>query len=127
MRVAASSVGRRVGRKVLRRPKRHSLPVTTALRETITHTLAQFPDLRDRLRHEAWSEGPALGEHERMAAFMGELTRAVAETMEGGALEALDDRDVRAIADHAVSYALLPRPSGPVRGRPLPAQPGPAR
>lgn len=107
VRVAASSVGRRVGRKVLRKPKRASLPVTKALRDTITHTLAQFPDLRDRLRREAWRSGPALGEHERMAQFMGELTRSVALAMESGAIEAFEDRDIRAAADHVVSYALL--------------------
>jgi glycosyltransferase involved in cell wall biosynthesis/predicted metal-dependent phosphoesterase TrpH len=107
VRVAASSVGRRVRRKVLRRPKRDSLPVTTALRHSFQQVLDRFPDLRDRLRHDAWRDGPALGEHLRMAAFMSELTRAVAGAMEDGAMDALEDRDFRAIADHVVSYALL--------------------
>ncbi|MCH8270593.1 MAG: glycosyltransferase [Planctomycetes bacterium] len=99
-------VGRALRRKLRRRPGRER-PIVQALRETLKPVLQRYPDLRARLDPVRWIEGPALGEHERMAEFTDELTAAIGRAMARPALDALRERDLRRAREYGDSYLLL--------------------
>ncbi|MEL6499340.1 MAG: glycosyltransferase [Planctomycetota bacterium] len=92
---------------LLGKRKSKSLPITTALRETIGPVLEKYPDLRERLSPEAWTAGSALSEHERMAEFADDLSAALSKAMASGAIDALRKRDKNGLVDHLMSYSIL--------------------
>ncbi len=92
---------------LLGKRKSKSLPITTALRETIGPVLERYPDLKERLDPSAWTAGSALSEHERMAAFADDLSAALSRAMASGAIDALRKRDKNRVVDHVMSYAVL--------------------
>lgn len=94
-------------RKRLARRKRSPMPVIEALRASIEPMLIKYPELRDRLDPAAWTQGPALADHDRMAAFADDLTEAMTAFMSSGALEALRKRDKLGIVDHTLSYLIV--------------------
>ncbi|MEM1072392.1 MAG: glycosyltransferase, partial [Planctomycetota bacterium] len=92
---------------LLGKRKSRSLPITTALRETIAPVLERYPDLRTRLDPDTWADGSALSDHERMAAFADDLSAALSKAMASGAVDALRKRDKNKIVDHLMSYGVL--------------------
>ncbi|HED54196.1 MAG TPA: glycosyltransferase [Phycisphaerales bacterium] len=87
--------------------KRQSLPITTALRDTIGPVLEAYPDLRERFDPARWSEGSALSQHERMADFADDLSTALSRAMASGALDSIRKHDKLGIVDHLISYSIL--------------------
>lgn len=94
-------------RKRFSRRKRGTMPVMEALRSSIEPVLTKYPELRDRLDPATWTHGPALADHDRMAAFADDLTDAMTTFMSSGALEAVRKRDKIGIVDHTLSYAIV--------------------
>lgn len=103
MRLAAHTVKR----KVIRRRNRRSLPILRALRTSIGPVLERYPDLRERLDPDRWTDGTPLSDHDRMAQFADELAAAVNHALTDSGLRALRKRDRAGVIDHLVSYAVL--------------------
>lgn len=95
-----------VRRRVLRRGRRLD-PLAQALRECFGPVAAQYGDLTARLDPAGRRDGPAIAEHERMAAFVHDLHAAMHRAMGSGTLRALKARDGTAIIDHLASAAIL--------------------
>ncbi len=93
--------------KLLGSRRRKPNPLLGGLRETLGPVLAKFPELADRLSAEGRSDGCALADHERMAAFADELTVALARNLGGPAWRAVCKRDTSGIADHLMPFAIL--------------------
>lgn len=92
---------------LLGKRKSKSLPITSALRETIAPVLERYPDLKERLDPSTWTDGSALSEHERMAEFADDLSAALSKAMASGAIDALRKRDKNKVVDHLMSYGVL--------------------
>lgn len=99
-------------RKLFRRRKK-SLPLVAALRESIGPALEQFPELRAKLRPEAWRDGAAIADHDRMAAFMDVLSASVSQALSSSVVRSVKKRDRNAVADHLLSYAILQAAQAP--------------
>lgn len=93
-------------RKLFKRKKK-TLPIVNALRESIGPALEQFPEIRAKLRPEAWREGAALGDHDRMAEFMDTLSASVSHALSSSVVRSVKKRDRNALADHLLSYGIL--------------------
>ncbi|HBS28441.1 MAG TPA: hypothetical protein DEB06_03090 [Phycisphaerales bacterium] len=87
--------------------KRKSLPVLSALRETLGPILESYPDLRAALDPSAWSDGAPISHHERMEAFTDELCSAMNAFMASGAVRSIRERDKIGIVDHLISYLVV--------------------
>ena len=82
-------------------------PLIQALRDTIKPLLEQYPELKDRLDPATWDNGAPIASHERMAAFIDDLTETVTRAMAGTAKDAIRLRDRDGIVSHLISYLLL--------------------
>lgn len=90
-----------------RKAKRRSLPIVRALRKELKPLLERYPDIRERMDPQAWASGAAVSQHERMAEFVQDLTRALSRSMTPGAAKAFSKRDPHGLVDHVMSYAIL--------------------
>ncbi|MEM8756854.1 MAG: glycosyltransferase [Planctomycetota bacterium] len=104
LRLAAHMAKRKL---LLGKRKSRSMPITAALRESISPVLEKYPDLRARLDPDTWADGSALSDHDRMAAFADDLSAALSKAMASGAIDALRKRDKNQIVDHLMSYTVL--------------------
>jgi len=87
--------------------KKRSLPVVQALRASLGPVIERYPDLKERLNPETWSDGAPIAQHERMAEFVDDLSGVLNGWMASGAVKALRERDKLGIVDHLISYALV--------------------
>lgn len=97
----------KVAQKVWLKRRKKSLPVLRALKKNMRPVLEKYPDLRDRLDPDVWSDGTAVSQHERMAEFVSDLTAALQSSMGPSAIKAFRKRDAGKITEHLISYAIL--------------------
>ncbi|MAY75669.1 MAG: hypothetical protein CMJ31_13320 [Phycisphaerae bacterium] len=104
-RVAAYTVARKMW--LPKRARTKPLPIVRALRKELKPVLERFPEIRDRLKPETWSDGAAVSQHEAMADFVQELTHALSRSMGPSAVRSLRKRDPNDLTAHLMSYAFL--------------------
>lgn len=92
-------------RRLLKRKRTH--PLVRALRDSIGPILDQYPDLRQRLSPEAWAQGAAISQHERMASFIDDLLDGLRTSLTPGVRKSFARRDKLAIVDHLISFAII--------------------
>lgn len=92
-------------RRILKRKRTH--PLVRALRDSIGPILDQYPDLRQRLSPEAWAQGAAISQHERMASFIDDLLDTLRTSLTPGVRASFARRDKVAIVDHLISFAII--------------------
>lgn len=98
-------------KRILRRKRTH--PLVRALRDSIGPILEKYPDLRQRLSPDAWSQGAAISEHERMASFIDDLLDVLRASLGPGVKRSFARRDKAAIVDHLLSYAIIEAAQAP--------------
>jgi len=97
-----------VKRKMIKRKRRRSRPIIDSLREVIGPLLEQYPDMRERLRPEAWSaQGSALSDHERMAEFADDMARALNDALATRTAKRWKKRDRQGVLDCLSGYLLV--------------------
>ncbi|MFM9995585.1 MAG: glycosyltransferase [Phycisphaerales bacterium] len=75
----------RAGLRRLRRGRRRTPAILTALRDTLGPVLDRHPAIRDRLAAGSWVGGTPLGDHERMPEFLDDLVAAATRAVFAGA------------------------------------------
>ena len=93
-------------RRLLLRKKK-SLPILSALQDTLKPILDKYPDLRANLDPATWDTGAPISQHDRMAEFSDELCSALSAWMASGAVRSIKDRDRAALVDHVISYLIV--------------------
>ncbi|MEC9372965.1 MAG: glycosyltransferase family 1 protein, partial [Planctomycetota bacterium] len=88
--------------------RRRRSPFVRALREHIGPLLARYPEIQERLERSRWlGDGPAMSEHDAMAAFTDDLTDLLAMAMAPDAVRALRRFDRAGLVDALVGYASI--------------------
>lgn len=93
--------------KRLHRKKRPTDPLIESLKDSLASILDKYPELRDRLDPVTWDHGPPIADHDRMAAFVDDLSDEVTRALASGAWKGLRRKDRDEILDHLASYLLL--------------------
>jgi glycosyltransferase involved in cell wall biosynthesis len=112
-RLLAHEVKRRTVNLALRRRRRPTLPLLTALAGEVGSVLEKHPTIAANMDPATWAGGAPVSQHESMAAFMEDLTEAVARSLREGTIAAAKRKDASGLTDHLVSYLFTLLAQGP--------------